>query len=216
MSKVVAFFDFDGTLTQGDSLIPFLRMVRGTPRFMLDILAVSPYLVAYVLRGMRNDVAKEALLRQSLGGLPISVLRDIGRRFAKHSIPDMLRKDTLDHLRDHQAQGHCCVLVSASLGIYLEPWAKAVGFDYCIASSLDADVDGIITGKLEDGNCHGKEKVRRIQLLLKKIGKPDMSYGYGNSRGDLPMLAFVNNAYLVKRRGVSPQASSAFNRRKNR
>jgi phosphatidylglycerophosphatase C len=216
MSKVVAFFDFDGTLTKGDSLIPFLRMVRGTPRFMLDTLAVSPYLVGYVLRGMRNDVVKEALLRQSLSGIQISVLRDIGKRFAKHSIPDMLRKDILDQLRDHQTQGHCCVLVSASLDIYLEPWAKAVGFDYCIASSLDADVDGMITGKLEDGNCYGKDKVRRIQLLLKKIGKPDMTYGYGNSRGDLPMLSFVNKAYLVKRRGVSPQTSSAFNRRKNK
>lgn len=202
MSKVVAFFDFDGTLTRGDSLLPFLRMVRGTPRFMLDILAVSPYLIAYVLRGMRNDVAKEALLRQSLGGLPLSVLRNLGKQFAKHSIPDMLRKDTLDYLRDHQAQGHCCVLVSASLDLYLEPWAKAVGFDYCIASSLDADVDGMVTGKLKEGNCHGQEKVRRIQLFLARIGMPDITYGYGNGRDDLPMLTFVNKGFLVKQKCV--------------
>lgn len=202
MSKVVAFFDFDGTLTHGDSLLPFLRMVRGTPRFVMDILAASPYLVAYALWGMRNDVAKEALLRQSLGGIPISVLRNLGKQFAKHSIPSMLRKDTLDHLRDHQKQGHCCVLVSASLDIYLEPWAKAAGFEHCIASSLVADNDGFATGKLQEGNCHGKDKVRRIQLFLEKIGMPDITYGYGNSRGDLPMLTFVNKGFLVKQKCV--------------
>lgn len=204
MSEVVAFFDFDGTLTHGDSLLPFLRMVRGTPRFALDILAVSPQLAAYALRMMRNDVAKEALLRQTLGGLPISVLSDLGRQFAKHSITNMLRKETFDLLRDHQMQGHCCVLVSASLDIYLEPWAKEVGFDRCITSSLVTNNDGLVTGKLKEGNCHGQEKVRRIQLLLEKIGSPDMTYGYGNGNGDLPMFAFVDKGFLVKRTCVEP------------
>ncbi len=202
MSKVVAFFDFDGTLTHGDSLMPFLRAVRGSPYFVLDIISVSPYLAAYALRIMRNDVTKEALLRQALGGLSITTVRDLGEEFAKHSIPDTLRKDTLDRLREHQAQGHCCVLVSASLDVYLEPWAKTAGFDHCISSSLDVDDDGMITGKLDGGNCHGVEKVRRIRLFLEKIGIPQLTYGYGDSRGDLPMLAFVDQGFCVKRTGI--------------
>lgn len=202
MNKVVVFFDFDGTLTHGDSLLPFLRMVRGTPRFMLDMLAVAPCLAAYALRLIRNDAAKETLLRQSLGGMPISILRDLGKRFAEQDIPSMLQNETLDHLKGHQAQGHHCILVSASLSIYLEPWAKAMGFDHCIASALSVDVSGNVTGKLEDGNCHGEEKVRRIRLLLKKVGLPQLTYAYGDSQGDLPMLTFVNKGFLVKRRCV--------------
>ena len=199
MSTVVAFFDFDGTLTNADSLLPFIRMVRGTPRFMLDVLAVSPQLVAYALRRMRNDVAKEALLRQAFGGLSIEVLQQWGGEFAKLTIPGMLRNDMLVRLHEHQAQGHCCVLVSASLDVYLEPWARDIGFDHCIASSLDVTVSGTVTGKLVGGNCHGKEKVRRIRLLLEEIGVPRRTCGYGNSRGDLPMLTFVNQGFLVKR-----------------
>jgi phosphatidylglycerophosphatase C len=202
MSEVVAFFDFDGTLTQGDSLLPFLRMVRGTSRFALDILAVSPQLAAYALRIMRNDVAKEALLRQTLGGFSISVLRDFGKQFATYSIPGMLRKDMLDRLRDHQAQGHCCVLVSASLDLYLEPWAKSTGFDHCIASSLKVGIDGRATGELDDGNCHGEEKVRRIHLLLENIGLPVETFGYGDSKGDLPLLRFVDHAFLIRGSGI--------------
>jgi phosphatidylglycerophosphatase C len=119
MSKVIAFFDFDGTLTHGDSLMPFLRMVRGTPRFMLDILAASPYLAAYTLRIMRNNVAKEALLQQAIRGLSIEFLRERGVLFSKNFIPTILREDVCSRLRNHQKQGHCCVLVSASLDVYL-------------------------------------------------------------------------------------------------
>lgn len=50
MSRSVAFFDFDGTLTRGDSLIPFLSMVRGRTRFVLDLLVAFPALVAYAMR----------------------------------------------------------------------------------------------------------------------------------------------------------------------
>lgn len=199
MSKVVAFFDFDGTLTHGDSLLPFLRMVRGTPRFALDMLAVSPHLAAYVFRLMRNDVAKEVLLRQALRGMPISLLRDFGQYFARNVIPGMLRKDMVHRLEDHKAKGHCCVLVSASLDVYLSPWVGMAGFDWCIASSLDVDHGDRVTGKLNGGNCHGDEKLRRIRLLLEKIGIPQLTYGYGDSRGDLPMLKMVDHGFLVKR-----------------
>lgn len=108
----------------------------------------------------------------------------------------------LDRLKDHQAQGHCCVLVSASLDLYLEPWAKAAGFDHFIASSLNVGVDGMVTGKLNNGNCHGEEKVRRIRLLLEKIGMPVESFGYGDSKGDLPLLGFVDHAFLVRGSGI--------------
>jgi phosphatidylglycerophosphatase C len=198
MSKVIAFFDFDGTLTVRDSLIPFLLMVRGTPRFILDVMTVSMYLIAFRLGLIRNDVAKEALIRKTLGRKSIVTLRNMGEEFARESIPHMLRTDTIKRMQKHKAQGHCCVLVSASLNIYLEPWARAVGFDHCLASSLEVGRDDLITGKLDGKNCHGEEKIRRIRLLLEEIGTPQFTYGYGDSRGDLPMLRFVNQGYLVK------------------
>jgi phosphatidylglycerophosphatase C len=199
MSRPVAFFDFDGTLTRGDSLIPFLRMVRGTSRFALDLLAASPWLSAYAVGLIRNDIAKEVLLRKSIGGASLDALQAHGRYFAEHFVSKMLRTDMMARLRDHQKQGDCCVLVSASLDIYLEPWAKTAGFDYCITSSLVVDANGAITGRLLDGNCFGEEKVRRIQHLLDKIGTPSRSYAYGDSEGDIPMLSMVDEGYRVQK-----------------
>lgn len=199
MNRPVAFFDFDGTLTRSDSLIPFLRQVRGA-RFALDLLEFSPWLGAYALRLMKNDYAKEALLSKALAGMSLDNLRKQGQIFAAERIPSMLRPDTMSRLREHQERGHLCVLVSASLDIYLEPWCQKNGFDFCLSSSLATDKDGRASGKLKGANCYGEDKVRRIQNLLENIGMvPPYVYAYGDSKGDIPMLSLANEGFLVRR-----------------
>lgn len=200
MSEVhhIAFFDFDGTLTCGDSLIPFLHMVRGTPLLMYDLLAVSPWLVAYMLRLLRNDRAKEELFKQTLAGTGIDELRRKGQCFAENYLPGMLRAVMIERLRHHQRLGHSCVLVSASLDLYLQPWSQMNGFTHCLATSLLTDEQKIITGRLSGSNCYGEEKVKRIQEFLERLGKPARTYAYGDSSGDHYMLAMVDEGYLVR------------------
>ncbi|WP_257292907.1 haloacid dehalogenase-like hydrolase, partial [Endozoicomonas sp. ONNA1] len=55
---VVAFFDFDGTLTTGDTLMPFLKYVLGRRKYYAKLFLVSPILVAYFAKVLRNDIAK--------------------------------------------------------------------------------------------------------------------------------------------------------------
>lgn len=210
MSMTAALFDFDGTLTRHDSLVPYLKMIVGTPRLALAMLLASPLLSAYALRLVRNDVAKEALLQRTLGGLSAGFLHERGEQYAKHVIPTMLRDDMQVRLRDHQTQGHCCVLVSASLDVYLEPWAKMAGFDYCIATSLTVSPEGLVSGKLDGANCHGQEKVRRIERLFDEIGLPEHTYAYGDTAGDIPMLAMADEGYWVKG-GIRPFIEFEYN-----
>ena len=174
-------------------------MVRGATGLGVDLLATSPALVAYALRVLPNDRAKEALLGNSIGGLTLERLQAQGRRFAEHHVPRMLRKVTVDRFFVHRSNGDLCVLVSASLEAYLQPWASSFGFDYCIASTLETDANGCVTGSLKDGNCFGAEKVRRIENLLGEIGRPLRSYAYGDSRGDIPMLSMVDDGFWIRR-----------------
>lgn len=199
MNRPVAFFDFDGTLTAKDSLLPFLAFVRG-PKLALDLVAVLPQLLGYAMGILDNRRAKEAVLKRTLAGLPLERLAAYGREFARAKIPALLCQDGLARLRAHQNQGHLCVLVSASLEVYLKPWAYASGFSFCLASRLETDAKGLVTGHLKGGNCYGQEKVYRIQRLLARLGKPPKTYAYGDSKGDKPMLDYVEEANWVKRR----------------
>lgn len=203
MTQPVAFFDFDGTLTRRDTLLPFLRLVSGTPKFVAKMAYLSPVLAAYATRLVRNDVAKEIVLTHFLRGMQPDALRSYGRAFVHSILPGLERPEGIERLHWHKAQGHTCVLVSASLDVYLEPWAKAAGFDTWIASSLALDENGRVSGGLEGGNCFGEEKVRRIKAWLDNKHCVPL-YAYGDSRGDLPMLNFVDEGYLWTRGAFLP------------
>ncbi len=197
MTRPVALFDFDGTLIKGDSLLPFLHFVCGTWRFAQALGKTLPYLVGYRLDYLSNCQAKEYLLTNTLGGWTWQQVSDLGVAFANAWIPSKLRDDTVARLRWHQTQGHSCILVSASLDVYLKPWAKAHGFAFCLSSKLEKDQFDKITGRLAGGNCHGEEKVHRIRALFAKIGRPTRVYAYGDSPGDAAMLRYADEGIWV-------------------
>ena len=103
----------------------------------------------------------------------------------------------LEKLREQQAAGRRCVLVSASPELFLRPWAEALGFSHVIATQLE-EADGRCTGRLGSANCYGAEKVRRIEAQLGPGAWTD-SWAFGDSRADLPMLRASGRGFL--RRG---------------
>jgi phosphatidylglycerophosphatase C len=198
MPTKVALFDFDGTLTKGDSLLRFLYRVRGGPGLFLDLVAVSPWLVGYLARLIKNDAAKQALLKQCLGGRSMESIRNIVQEFIQADLPTLLRTDTMRRLRLHQDRGDMCILVSASLDLYLEPWAQSTGFHHVIATRLEVDSQQRITGCLKGENCYGQEKVVRIRKFLADLDVDHIT-AYGDSAGDAPMLAFSDTACWVSK-----------------
>ena len=198
MTTSIAFFDFDGTLTKRDTLLPFLYRLVGSSQFLYNMSVLTPVLVGYALNRVSNDIAKQAVLQRFLSGKSYDQLLDDGERYARERLPSMLREAVLERLRWHQDNGHVCVVVSASLDIYIEPWAREQGFDAWLTSRLVVDGSGRVTGGLLGSNCYGEEKVRRVIQWLGDA-KPDVTFGYGDSKGDMPMLEMVDNGYYVYR-----------------
>lgn len=189
---IVAAFDFDGTLTRSDSLLPFLQFSSGVSKFTRYLLQLIPVLVQLFFGKIGNQAAKEAMLTRFFAGVDKTKITELGACFADQKVPRLLRQKALARLHWHQQKGHYCVLVSASLDVYLEPWGTAMGFDAVICSQLEFNSENRITGRLVGANCYGEEKVRRLRKL---VGNPTVLYVYGDSRGDHELLKIADHAY---------------------
>lgn len=188
----VAAFDFDGTLTRGESFFRFLAFVTPWYRFVFCFLRSLPVLLLYVGRLMDNESAKVRVLRIFLRGRMLAEVQAGAERFAQTKIPATLRPEAVARLRGHQKQGHACALVSATLAIYLRPWAHEMGFDAVLATELAVDADGRITGELASPNCYGPEKAARLR---RQYGQDTIKAAYGDSAGDTDMLAMAEQAH---------------------
>ncbi len=67
--RVIAAFDFDGTLTTHDSFFHFLREHRAIGSFAADLVLTSPLLLAYALQFVDNEAHKMALFSRAFTGL---------------------------------------------------------------------------------------------------------------------------------------------------
>ena len=198
--RLVAVFDFDGTITRWDTLLPFLRRAAGSARTARALLATALHVVRSAAGGRSRDAAKEDLLGRLLAGLPAPVAEDAAEAFADHLVARRLRVDTLRRMESHRAAGHEVVIVSASPELYVAPVARRLGVDAALGTRLAVGPDGCLTGRLVGRNCRGAEKVRRLQEWLG--GPVRVVAAYGDSRGDRELLAMAGDgAVWLGRRG---------------
>jgi HAD superfamily hydrolase (TIGR01490 family) len=190
---VVAVFDFDGTISKGDSLGAFLRKASGVTRYCLGLAILSPRYLQYALGWISDGRAKEIVLTHFLKGWREERLRAVAEKFAASELPKLVKPAALSRLHWHQRQQHRTILISGSPVLYLEPWADAAGFDDISATQLAVE-EGKITGRILGKNCIGPEKVERLVQLLGDLSRYDI-YAYGDSHGDRELLARANHAH---------------------
>jgi phosphatidylglycerophosphatase C len=202
--RTVAAFDFDGTLTRRDTLVPFLTTVAGRGTVARALGAESARLaLAAAGRGDR-DAAKEQVLTRVLAGHPYDEVEAAGRAFGAELARSAITSDGRDRIGWHRREGHEVVIVSASLDVYLDEVARELGVAHVLSTRLVADEAGRCTGGLRGANCRGPEKAIRLRALL---GDEDVElWAYGNSRGDDEMLALAQHPVRFRRgRAITPR-----------
>jgi phosphatidylglycerophosphatase C len=204
----VAAFDFDGTLTDGGSVLPFLVSLRAARTALLATVRCSPQLMyAALVGGTAADAAKEKLFILLLGGLPVAEVDRVSAAFAARHMARKLRAGAARRLEWHQAQGHHVVIVSASPECYVRVAGTILGVDGAVATRLAVGSDGRLTGGYDGKNCRGAEKLRRLighleaQELMRSDGSRPELWAYGNSRGDLRLLEAADHGVNVGKLG---------------
>jgi phosphatidylglycerophosphatase C len=197
LKKKIAFFDFDGTITTKDTLLEFIKFSRGNLFFYFGFFLSSPWLLAYKLKVIPNQIAKQRVLKFFFGGMPLERFQEECDRFSKDLLPQLIRPKALEEIERLQGNAVSIVIVSASPRNWISSWADRVRAELIATRLQIHDQQGILklTGKIEGKNCYGAEKVRRIQESY-LLSEYEEIYTYGDTRGDLPMLALGNRPFF--------------------
>jgi phosphatidylglycerophosphatase C len=200
--RVVAAFDFDGTLTRHDTLVPFVATMAGWPRTLGGLVRVAPRLgLASIGRADRDD-AKARFLAPLLHGRAHSDVRARGVAYGDTLVARAIRPSMRARVAWHRAQGHEVVIVSASLDVYLDRVGELLDTQAVLCTRLEVDDTDRCTGQMLGGNCRGPRKAERLREYLGAT--PVDLWAYGDSAGDTEMLAMADHVSRA-RRGRLPE-----------
>ena len=190
----IAVFDFDGTITNKDSLMEFLKFTQGSIKLYWGLFILSPLLALYLLKIIPNYRAKQILFSWFYRGW------DIGRFNARCSefsaiINNAIRPKALQQINTYLAQGVKVVVITASVENWILPWARANGINEVIGTRIAVDNHNRLTGRFLSKNCYGQEKVDRFLEKFPHRGNYTL-IAYGDSRGDKELVAFADEGYM--------------------
>jgi phosphatidylglycerophosphatase C len=185
-THTVAAFDFDGTFIKGDSMTPYLQLMYRRRDIARGIYRLRSVLTGYQFRNMPRQLAKEKILAYFFGGREMSELHHYGEQLAREVLPQRIRPLALQRLRWHQAQGHRCLLITASLSFWTQAFARE--YDLELIATRPEVIDEKFTGRIAGRNNYGPEKVSRLE---EHISPETISYlyAYGDTQGDRELLA---------------------------
>jgi len=193
-ARIIAVFDFDNTLIEGDSFLPFLAYANGWPRTLLALAEAALRLPFYLGKHDHPRTFFKAILLQ---------------RLVAGKSPDFLKPATLELrawqkwiepvkrlLLDHHAKGHHVVVASGSLDIYLPALLEGLPHHAVICTEIGLR-DGVYDGAMVNGNCVRERKAELVKAYMEEHGPFEDSFGYGNFPYDLPMLELVKQRTII-------------------
>lgn len=178
-------YDFDGTIYNGDSTVDFfLYVLKRKP----SLIRYAPkQLWGFILYGVKR-ISKTKLKEYFFSFLP-----SINTEGLAESFWDQNQHKIFDWYRNQQKRDD--IVISASPEFLLSPICKRLAISRLLASEVDPQ-----TGTFTGTNCHGPEKVRRLES---EYSVTHIDHFYSDSRSDLPLANIAGKAFLVKHGVVS-------------
>ena len=191
--KAVAFFDFDGTITDKDSFLKFLIYSGGYPKFLACLFLNSIFILLKLTGLYPNYRLKERFFAFFFKGKPEREIKDLGKRFSDEILPGYIYDSAKKLLSWHESKQHEIVILTASSNLWLGSWADKSGFEL-IGTEFEVQ-NGLFTGKIKGKNCYGIEKKNRITEYL-ELYPFEHRYAYGDSKSDAYYLDLSKYSYL--------------------
>ena len=194
---MLAVFDLDGTLLDGDSTVLWLwdRFRRSVPRLAVALL-VAPVAVPMVLAPCSRRAGASALLWIATFGLDEPALHrsfaDFAARFHAGTLALGWRAQGLAALDAHLDGGARIVIVTAAPALLAQALVTPLGRPIVVlGTSLKSKAGGWVA----DIHCRNR---RKCQALAEAGHGARWAYAYTDSLDDLPLLQGADHPVIVK------------------
>ena len=189
--KKLYLFDFDGTLTYKDTMFLFLKFYDPA-KFSAQFLKHIPLFILLKLKLADAEAVKKSFISSMLKGESRYQLEKKAQHFFQENYPSLFRENALDFIKNIDRETTDSYIVSASLDIWVKPFAEEFGMTLlCTQAEFK---DDIFTGNFVGKNCNKQEKVNRIKAELNGR-KYDKIIAFGDTSGDKAMFRFANESH---------------------
>ncbi len=161
--SVVAVFDLDGTVTDCDTYLKFLRQCLAyQPARVLRALHLPVAVLLHKAGFFDNAWLKSAFLKAIAGGCSVSTLAALVNRHLADIMARHIRPAALAQIQFHRSAGHRLVLATASFDFYVEQLAEQLGFDTVVCTRSQRAADASLMGRIDGDNCYGRSKLQAV------------------------------------------------------
>lgn len=149
--RLLAVFDFDGTITRHDSFVPFLKFAFGQRAFSVRMARLVLPSIGYLAKRVTRDELKGRLIKAFLSGVEVQWLQQKAEAFCQSHWSRLMRPAALESIAAEIDKGAIVTLCSASPAMVLQPFADRLKVEL-IGTNLEV-IDGKLTGLIEGSNC---------------------------------------------------------------
>jgi len=185
-------FDFDGTLTKHDSIVPFLRFAFGKRVFARRLVRLVLPTLKCMGRRLTRDELKEVLIHTFMTGVEAKWVEEKAEEFCERYWKRLMRPSGLIAVATQVNSGAIVTICSASPAMVLKPFAERLGIRL-IGTNLEVK-DGVLTGRISGHNCRCGQKVARLEAEYGPLSSYHLR-AWGDTRGDYEMLAAAQEPY---------------------
>lgn len=196
-APTITVFDLDGTITRSDTYVAFLlRFLQHRPSRVLRASWLPLAVGMHSVGARDNTWLKATFLRSIAGGESREAVEAVAIELVDELLARGLRPGAVATIDEHRLRGDRLLLATASLDIYVEPLARALGFSEVVCTRVEWDERGRLSGRLAGDNCYGE---RKLAAVAAHVGdRTDVRLeAYSDHISDLPLLEWSHRAAVV-------------------
>lgn len=190
--RILALFDFDGTITTREMLPDFVRYAVPKWRLRIGGALLMPLVLAYRAGMVSGTTIRTVISWVGFRGMPVEDYEAKAVAFARDVLPQVLRPDVMQRIAGHRANGDTVVVVSGAYDVYLKHWCAAHGLDL-IASTLEVR-HGRLTGRYAGAQNVLAEKARRVRERYDLAAYREV-HAHGDTPEDEHLLALAQRRF---------------------